>query len=133
MRLLALPEAVRDLLAAGAITAGHARALLGLSDQDRVIDLARAAAKDGLSVREVERRVRQRRAGAKGKRPTGNGAEGHSNSYAARAEQALARALGTSVRVRLDGADRGRIEVPFRDAEDFERIVEAIVGVGGVV
>jgi hypothetical protein len=41
--------------------------------------------------------------------------------------------LGTSVRVRLDGADRGRIEVPFRDAEDFERIVEVIVGVGGDV
>jgi ParB family chromosome partitioning protein len=133
MRLLGLPEAVRNLVAAGAITAGHARALLGLSDQDRVIDLARAAAKDGLSVREVERRVRQRRVGARGKRPAGKEAEGYSSSYAARAEQALARALGTSVRVRLDGADRGRIEVPFRDAEDFERIVEVIVGVGGVV
>jgi ParB family chromosome partitioning protein len=133
MRLLGLPEAVRNLVAAGAITAGHARALLGLSDQDRVIDLARAAAKDGLSVREVERRVRQRRVSARGKRPAGKEAEGYSSSYAARAEQALARALGTSVRVRLDGADRGRIEVPFRDAEDFERIVEVIVGVGGVV
>jgi ParB family chromosome partitioning protein len=107
MRLLGLPEAVRNLVAAGAITAGHARALLGLSDQDRVIDLARAAAKDGLSVREVERRVRQRRVSARGKRPAGKEAEGYSS--------------------------RGRIEVPFRDAEDFERIVEVIVGVGGVV
>ncbi len=59
--------------------------------------------------------------------------DGHSAAYVARAEQALARALGTAVRVKLDGANRGRIEIPFRDAEDFERVVEIIVGVGGVV
>jgi hypothetical protein len=35
--------------------------------------------------------------------------------------------------VKLDGSNRGRIEIPFRDAEDFERIVEVIVGVGGIV
>ncbi len=132
IRLLGLPEPVRELLAAGKISAGHARALLGLEDRARVVELARAAAKDGLSVREVERRVRQRRAG--GRRGARRAAASpRSNPYAARAEQALARALGTGVRIRLDGPSRGRIEIAFRDAEDFERIVEMIVGVGGIV
>ena len=132
MRLLGLPEAVHKLLTAGSISAGHARALLGLDDEARVIELAHAAAKNGLSVREVEQRVRQRRETEK---PTKPGAKplGKSSPYAARAEQALSRALGTAVRVKLDGASKGKIEVPFRSGEDFERIVEIIVGVGGIV
>ncbi len=136
IRLLALPDAVQKLVAGGEISAGHARALLGLEDQKRVIELARAAARDGLSVREVERRVRQRRGGDGGRRkPARRGASPQTDAYATRAEQALARALGTAVRVRLedDGASRGRIEIPFRDADDFERIVEVIVGVGGII
>jgi hypothetical protein len=84
-------------------------------------------------VREIERRVRQRRSGSGTQTSGARAADGRSTAYAARAEQALARALGTAVRVKLDGASRGRIEIPFRDAEDFERIVEAIVGVGGIV
>ncbi len=136
IRLLGLPDPVQQLVAAGEISAGHARALLGLEDERRVIELARAAARDGLSVREVERRVRQRRSRDGGRRKTsGRAVSPHANAYAIRAEQALARALGTAVRVRLEGTgtNRGRIEIPFRDAEDFERIVEVIVGVGGIV
>lgn len=132
LRLLALPESVQELLSTGELTAGHARALLGLDDQARVVELARAAAKSGLSVREVERRVRQRRSGQP-RKAGGKPSDTRSNAYAARAEQALARALGTAVRVKLEGGSKGKIEIPFRDAEDFERVVEAIVGVGGIV
>ncbi|MGD8867442.1 MAG: ParB/RepB/Spo0J family partition protein [Gemmatimonadales bacterium] len=132
LRLLSLPESVQELLSSGAITAGHARALLGLDDEARVVELARAAAKSGLSVREVERRVRQRRSGPP-KKSGAKRSEPRSHAYAARAEQALARALGTAVRVKLEGGSKGKIEIPFRDAEDFERVVEAIVGVGGIV
>ncbi len=136
IRLLGLPDPVQELVAGGAISAGHARALLGLEDQKRVIELAKAAARDGLSVREVERRVRQRRSEDGGRRkPRRRDTSPHTDAYTTRAEQALARALGTAVRVRLEGAGatRGRIEIPFRDSEDFERIVEVIVGVGGVI
>jgi ParB family chromosome partitioning protein len=132
IRLLGLPEGVRKLLADGDISAGHARALLGLSDEKRVIELARAAARDGLSVREVEERVRQRRT-TKARKPKQKATDSRADAYAIKAEQALARALGTTVRVKLDGSNRGRIEIPFRDTEDFERIVEVIVGVGGIV
>jgi ParB family chromosome partitioning protein len=133
IRLLGLPEPVQKLVASGAISAGHARALLGLSDEARVIELAKAAARNGLSVREVEQRVRQRRKGGQRRADGGRTGVGAANGYALKAEQAMARALGTSVRVKLDGKEKGRIEVPFRDAEDFERIVEIIVGVGGIV
>jgi ParB family chromosome partitioning protein len=133
LRLLGLPNRVRELLAAGKISAGHARALLGLDDETRVIQLARAAADEGLSVREVERRVRQGRAKGRRGAPKAGSRDARSAAYIDRAEQALARALGTAVRVKLDGTSRGRIEIPFRDADDFERIVEIIVGVGGVV
>jgi ParB family chromosome partitioning protein len=134
IRLLGLPEPVQALLAEGKITAGHARALLGLSDEKRVIELARAAAAEGLSVREVEERVRRRRSTGKGPRkPKAQPAGGPADPYARKAEQALSRALGTAVRVKLDGKESGRVEIPFRDAEDFERVVEIIVGVGGIV
>lgn len=133
IRLLGLPESVRELLGTGKISAGHARALLGLEDEKRVIELARAAAAEGLSVREVEERVRERRSRSQATKPKGKEVDGRSRAYATRAEQALGRALGTSVRVKLDGTNRGRIEIPFRSADDFERIVEVIVGVGGIV
>lgn len=131
IRLLGLPEPVLALLADGRISAGHARALLGIDDEERAVRLARQAADSGLSVREVERLVRRRRPVTRRRKTPAKGAP--PDAYAQRAEQALSRALGTSVRVKLDGASRGTIEIPFRDAEDFERIVEVIVGVGGIV
>jgi ParB family chromosome partitioning protein len=133
IRLLALPVPVRELLARGKISAGHARALLGLSDEKRVVQLAKAAADQGLSVRQVEERVRERRGPKKGGASKQKQSQPRSAAYVAKAEQALSRSLGTTVRVRLDGGERGRIEIPFRDTQDFERVVEAIVGVGGVI
>ncbi len=131
VRLLALPDAVLELLAAGKITAGHARALLGLDSPGLVIELARQAAATGLSVREVERRVRSRRMAKRGEKAHPKMRD--PGPYGRKVEQALAHALGTAVRVRLEGGERGRLEIPFRDADDFQRIAELIVGVGGIV
>ena len=63
LRLLALPPAVRDMLAAGQLTSGHARAILGLDGEERQLALAGEVAKRGLSVRETEDRVRELRVG----------------------------------------------------------------------
>ncbi len=131
VRLLALPDAVLELLAAGKITAGHARALLGLDSPGLVIELARQAAATGLSVREVERRVRSRRMARRGEKAQPKMRD--PGPYGRKVEHALARALGPAVRVRLEGGERGRLEIPFRDAEDFQRIAELIVGVEGIV
>ncbi len=80
----------------------------------------------------MERRVRGDSGDGAGKRRAKSQAEAD-DPYARRAEQALGRALGTSVSVKLRGKNRGVIEIPFHDAEDFERLVEVIVGVGGIV
>ena len=69
LRLLALPLPVRRLVREGELTIGHARALLSLGDDKRIIELAQIIVAEGLNVREVERRVREagtRRAAARG-------------------------------------------------------------------
>lgn len=136
LRLLGLPEAVLKLLAARDLSAGHARALLGLDSPIRAAELARQAVAEGLSVRALEARVRESGTGTRAKpasRKKKPPANDTTDPYARRAEQALGRALGTAVRVKVVDKSRGQIEIPFRDPEDFERIVEFIVGVGGIV
>lgn len=59
LRLLALPTTVRRMVREGELTIGHARALLSLGDDHRMIELAKATVAEGLSVRDVERRVRE--------------------------------------------------------------------------
>src|SRR5215207_2814710 len=59
MRLLALPASVRRLVQEGQLSAGNARALLALGDERAIVDLARQAISEGLTAREVERRVRE--------------------------------------------------------------------------
>lgn len=123
LRLLQLPASVRQLMTEGRLTAGHARALLGL-DSDRVIaDLARQAAEGGWSVREVEGQVKRRRA-----RPPRPPTKQPRAASEALLEEELQRALGTEVRIRSSRGMKGRIEIPFFGAEDFERIFELVTG-----
>jgi ParB family transcriptional regulator, chromosome partitioning protein len=123
MRLLQLPASVRQLLREGALTAGHARALLGLENDRRMADLARQAVEEGWSVREVEahvKRTRQsRRAPAKSR---------SREATEAVLEEELQRIFGTEARIRRGKGDRGRVEIPFYGAGDFERIFEMLTG-----
>ena len=130
IRLLQLPASVRALVVEGKLSAGHARALLGANARD-VADLARRAVDDGWSVREVEAAVREGGSGS-GSRSGGTGT-GKRRPAARDAnerdlEEALQRALGTQVRIRKGRGMRGRIEVPFYNAEDFERLFEMLSG-----
>src|SRR5690554_4139722 len=69
LRLLQLPEPVRQLVAAGKLSAGHARALLGASGERRMIELAERAVSEGWSVRKVEAQVQRARAARAPKPP----------------------------------------------------------------
>ncbi len=129
LRLLALPASVRRLVWDGALTVGHARALLGLGDQGRMAELAKLVVADGLSVRDVEQRVRaeagnQRRAGrTKGAAPPdGRSAE------VRRLEDRLRQRLGTDARIVQAGKDKGELRIPFYGVEDFERLCELLLG-----
>lgn len=127
LRLLALPASVRRLVWDGQITIGHARALLGAGHETRMADLARAIVSEGLSVREVERRVREVNPGkparAKGARGTGGDTRA---PEVRRIEETLRRRFGSDVKITQSGATKGEIRIPFYSADDFERVVELL-------
>lgn len=124
LRLLQLPAAVRRLMAEGRLSAGHARALLGLGSDRRIIDLAREAATKGWSVREVEAKVQAAMPRRRG-RPRENRARDPAELHL---EEELQRVFGTEVRIRRTRGARGAIEIPFHGAEDFERVFELLAG-----
>lgn len=125
LRLLQLPASVRRLVTEGRLSAGHARALLGVGNDHRMAELAKRAAEQEWSVRETEAHV-QRVRPARREKP---GAKVRPRAAAERElEEALQRALGTAVRIRHARGGRGRIEIPFYSADDFERLYELLVG-----
>jgi ParB family transcriptional regulator, chromosome partitioning protein len=127
LRLLQLPASIRALLGEGRLSAGHARALLGLNNEHLMAELGRAAAAEGLSVREVEARVQRARVPGTARSPGPDGAK-QSGPGERLLEEELQRVLGTEARIRTGRGRRGRIEIPFYDGEDFERIFELIAG-----
>lgn len=130
LRLLALPASVRELVASGRLTAGHARAVLSVPDEGDQLRLAREIVGGELSVRAAERKARRMRGGdssdepTSGSRRTGGRSE---NPVARRAATLLGRSLGTGVEVRLRGRENGEIRIPFHDADDFERIIRRLL------
>src|SRR5216117_1020224 len=125
LRLLKLPAAVLQMLHEGQLSVGHARALLALEDPKVATNLAREAVAQGLSVREVEDRVRGGRAPERRprmKRGLGGAPE------VRRVEDALRRRLGTDVRVTLRAKGKGQIHLSFYSNDDLARLLEVILG-----
>jgi ParB family chromosome partitioning protein len=119
MRLLRLPREVRDLLGAGSLDAGHGRALLALDKSDDQLALAREAARKGLSVREVERRVALMRAPRPGK-------TGARDPNTRAAEERLRAALGTRVQIARRGKG-GQLRIAFTTEAELNRIYDLLV------
>ncbi len=124
MRLLQLPASVRQLLAEGKLTAGHARALLGLQNDRKMADMARNAVDYGWSVREVEAQV-QRTKPAKARKPR---ADKPRDAAEKALEDELQSVFGTAACIRKSRGSRGKIEIPFYGNEDFERVFEIMTG-----
>lgn len=122
LRLLKLPPLVQRRVAAGVLSAGHARALLGLTDPAAMERLAQRIVAEGLSVRAVEEIV------ALGDEPRVRSA-GRAASQAApqlqRLSQDLSDRLDTRVRVKL-GARKGTMTVDFGSIEDLNRILDVL-------
>lgn len=129
LRLLNLPQTVRTMLQAGHLSVGHARALLALPGERVMTDLAREIVAKNLSVRDVERRVkqaavstRQPNAAAPTQSPTARTAE------IRRLTDRLRRRLQTDVSVQIDEKDRGQLRIAFYSADDLNRLIELITG-----
>ena len=130
IRLLNLPPDVQQLLAERRLSAGHARALLGLEDEEGQVSLALRAVADDLSVRQVEDLVKGYAVGPPGAKPEEGRAASTVTSLAGsygEVEEILSEQLQTRVRVEM-GKRKGKIVVEFGSGEDLDRIVSEIVG-----
>jgi len=124
LRLLRLPPEVQQMIAEGEISAGHARALLGLDSAAAQLQLAQLIVKQGLSVRQVENLVALRGSNSAKKPGASEAPSLDANVRAAVLE--MERTLGTRVKVHGD-EKRGKIEIGYFSAEDLNRIYEWIV------
>ena len=119
LRLLKLPEKVREGLRQGRLTMGHARALLGLDNERDQLRLYDEIVMGGVNVRSVERTTRARK--AKPAKHTRHGTGIHS------VEEQLKRMLGTKVKVYAKSGGKGEIVIQYFSADDLERILELIL------
>jgi ParB family chromosome partitioning protein len=117
LRLLELPPAVSNLLETGQLDMGHARALLGVTSTEAMLDLARRAARHGLSVRETERAVRKLGADRPGK-PQGK----PKDPNVRRLETDLGETLGAAVSIETSGKG-GRVVIRYSSLDELEGIL----------
>lgn len=121
LRLLKLPEEIREMLSEGKLTTGHARAIAGVSSKAEQIKIAEKVVKDGLSVREIEKLIKELSAPAK--RPAKRKAE--KNADVKRVEEDLKAVLGTKVNLAQNGK-KGKIEIEYYSREELERLIELL-------
>lgn len=126
LRLLDLPEEVLALVRAGSLSAGHARALLGLKDPDQILPLAQRIVEKDLSVRDVERTIR-----LLNYEPAAAEEEDTSLSqrkvYMKDLEHRAVERLGRKVRI-LKTAKKKVVELSYSDDDDLEALLSAICG-----
>jgi ParB family chromosome partitioning protein len=129
LRLLNLPVSIRSMVRDGHLTVGHARALLAVSNERDMLELAREIVAKGLTVRDVEQRARvatpaSSRRNTKQKsdtRPSGLNAE------LKRLQDELRRHLQTDVTISADDHERGKIEIAFYSSDDLERVLDLVL------
>jgi ParB family chromosome partitioning protein len=118
-----LPASVQHKVASGALSAGHARALLGLNDVHIIEELAKRIISEGLSVRAVEEIISKNAPKSKKKLTTITSSIVEFNELAERMGDAL------DTRVTIQGSvKKGSIVIEFAGSEDLKRITKAIEG-----
>lgn len=123
VRLLKLPEEIKGMVSEGSLSAGHARALIAIESEETQISLARRAASESLSVREMEKLAadegRKGRKARKSRRPK-KAEETES------VERELKEKLGTRVNI-VQRGKRGKLEIEYYSREELERLVELLL------
>jgi ParB family transcriptional regulator, chromosome partitioning protein len=125
MRLLKLPEEVRGDLASGALSTGHARALLALPEAAAQREAAREVIARGLSVRDTEALVKRLASAAPAAKSARTEAEPAKDVHTRAAEDRMRFALGAKVRIARKGTG-GRIEIDFASESELNRLFEYI-------
>ncbi|MCR4615010.1 MAG: ParB/RepB/Spo0J family partition protein [Clostridiales bacterium] len=122
LRLLKLPKEVADMVLKGVLSAGHAKALLGFKDEKKLIETAKLTVEKNLSVRDVERLVKN-----ENKPPRPPEQRQHRAAIFDEIELALTQSLHRKVRVCTKAKqEKGTLEIDFYDKEDLSNIVKAL-------
>ena len=124
MRLLNLAQEVQQMLIDNQISSGHARALLSLEDQDIQIELANRIIREQLSVRDVEKAVKQAKKTPKKKEKKQE--DEAMDLIFLNLEDRMKSVMGTKVNISRKDKNKGRIEIEYYSESELERIVELI-------
>lgn len=120
LRLLGLPEEVKQMLASGELSMGQARTLLGVKDERRLVEIAKRVANEGLTVRQLEEIV----AGIN-KKGRQKSVFKSANPYLREAESQLAGKFGAKVSLQAKRRG-GKIVIPYGSNQDLNRILELL-------
>jgi ParB family chromosome partitioning protein len=135
LRLLQLPPTVQRLIGEDRLSAGHAKALVGVRDRVAQERLAQRAVQEGLTVRQIEDLARALTgdapsSGPSGSAPSPKGRPAERDAGVVELEELLSEQLSTRVRVEL-GQRHGKVVIEFADLDDLERIYRAMATGGG--
>lgn len=120
VRLLGLPEEIRQLMNDGELSMGHGRALLGLKNKKQITEVADKVIKQGLNVRQLEALVQQYNSEVS--RET---VKPKKNIFVEAKESQLREYFGTNVQIKKN-KNKGKIEIEFYSEEDLQRILEIL-------
>lgn len=127
MRLLKLNDRVQEMVIAGRLTTGHARALLGIEDAERQIEAAEEVADNKLNVRDTEKLVKKvqqekERPGEKTDTKTDSKLDAIYHDL----EESMKAILGTKVAIHQKDEKKGKIEIEYYSMEELDRIIDLI-------
>lgn len=123
MRLLKLAEEVQKMVVKEEITTGHARALLGIEDEEQQISTAKKIVDEKLSVRDIEKLVKNMNKSAKEKKSS----EQKNRDFIYQdIEEKLKLSLGTKVSIAAKENGSGKIEIEFYSGDDLERLLDIL-------
>lgn len=134
LRVLTLPEEIQQMVETRQLSAGHARALLALGDSRAALALAKEAAAEGTSVRELERRVRELTTGSP--EPSSQNRQRDKQRFRSstvadpairRIEDDLRRYLQTDVKLSVGENTKGKLELMFYSNDDLDRLLDLIL------
>lgn len=123
LRLLNLPEDVQKMLKEGKLSQGHARAIAGIENSVLAQEIAKKVIAEEMSVRKLEAYINGLTKAKTVKKPTKEEIE--TKRYIKSLEEILSSELGTKIKI-INKKNKGKIEIPYTSAEDFERIIALI-------
>lgn len=123
LRLLNLPADIQQLVKEDKLSQGHARALLSIEDKEKAQEVAKLIIAQDMSVRQAETYISSLSKVKSAKKPTKE--EMEMKRYIKSLEESLSSDLGTKIKI-VNKKNRGKIEIPYSSAEDFDRIINLI-------